>query len=344
MFGLFKKKSPSVMDGLIHTVYGANSPPKSADLERSITIAHEDLLFERVPLSEVKRHATELFKGPMPYSTYDLAVSTALAFFHDRIKSPEYVPALQECYIPARLRVLNWAKEGKVGKLLAESFVVVLDRIYKPRPSKAPEQPPVTGQEAVKSGSEARNDGGHPTVKDLLKAREPPWNRVDPAVINAILEAITDKGLLEAFVMHSMNTGLVARYEALGRAESDPTLIRAQISMILCETGNRAIPALANALAEMQWDAGHKAIMLAGDSFEAAIALAKNQIAAYAGLAQIYGLVGKSAELHKYARLGLSELEKMRRDPAASAMRDSSIFPPDILDQAERQLRIYLKL
>jgi hypothetical protein len=48
MFGLFKKKSPTVMDGMIRMVYRANPPPKSADLERSITIAHEDLLFEKV--------------------------------------------------------------------------------------------------------------------------------------------------------------------------------------------------------------------------------------------------------------------------------------------------------
>ena len=109
MFGLFKKKQPTMMDALIRTIYGANPPSKSADLERSITIAHEDLLFERVPLSEVKQKAGELFKGPIPYSTHDLAVSTALAFF----KSPEYVPALQECQIAARLRVVNWAKTAR---------------------------------------------------------------------------------------------------------------------------------------------------------------------------------------------------------------------------------------
>jgi hypothetical protein len=129
MFGLFKKRSPTVMDGLIRTIYGANPPPKSADLERSITIAHEDLLFERVPLSEVKQRATELFKGPIPYSTHDLAVSAALAFF----KSPEYVPALRECQIPARMRVTNWAVDGKVVKLLAASFDEVLYRPYKPQ-------------------------------------------------------------------------------------------------------------------------------------------------------------------------------------------------------------------
>jgi len=87
-----------------------------------------------------------------------------------------------------------------------------------------------------------------PTVKDLLIAQSPPWNRVAPIVINVILEAITDKGLLEAFVRDSMDAGLVARYEALGREESDSTIIRAQISQILCEVENQAVPVLPKAL------------------------------------------------------------------------------------------------
>jgi hypothetical protein len=85
-----------------------------------------------------------------------------------------------------------------------------------------------------------------------------------------------------------------------------------------------------------------KALMLAGDTFEAAITLAKNQIVGYAGLASIYRLVGKGAEAQKYARLGLSELGKMRQSPASRALRDSAILSADILDQMEGQLRALL--
>ncbi len=145
MFRLFKKKPPTMLDAFIHLAYGPNPPAKSADLERSITIAHEDLLFERVPLSKVKQKAAELFEGPIPYSTHDLAVSTALGFF----KNPEYVPTLQECQIPARLRVANWARDGKVVKPLAQSFEDVLYRIYKPQPLETRERP-TTNQEAEK--------------------------------------------------------------------------------------------------------------------------------------------------------------------------------------------------
>jgi hypothetical protein len=196
----------------------------------------------------------------------------------------------------------------------------------------------------AKAPKESTTEGTRsaPTVRDLLIARTQPWNRVPPIVITTILESITDKGLLEAFVMHSMDAGLVPRYEALGHDNDGPEVIRAQISQILCETGNRTIPALAKALGANQKNAAHKAIMLAGDTFEAAIALTKHQIAAYAGLATIYSMVGKNTEARNYAKRGLSELEGLRRAPSASALRESSIFPPDIFEQAEQQLRSYL--
>ena len=82
--------------------------------------------------------------------------------------------------------------------------------------------------------------------------------------------------------------------------------------------------------------------MVAIDTFEAAITLAKNQIPGYIGMAQLYGLVGKSAQCHDWAKRGLVELDEMRRGPTAKALRDSTIFPADILDQMEHQLRTFL--
>jgi hypothetical protein len=198
-------------------------------------------------------------------------------------------------------------------------------------------------------GSKGRRQGtikdtrSSPTMKDLLIAQTPPWNRVAPIVINVVLETITDKGLLEAFVIRSMDANLVTRYEALGWEESDSTVIRAQISQILCEAGNRAVPMLAEALAENRKEAALEALKLAGDTFEAAAILAKNQIAAYTGLATIYALLGRRTESLKWARRGLDELEELRRDGAAQAFfQHSTLFPANILDQAEQQLRTFI--
>lgn len=121
--------------------------------------------------------------------------------------------ALSEYQIPARLRVTDWTKEGKVVGTLAESFEHVLHRIYKPVLPETRERPKMTNEEAeCAPRSKVQDAPSHPTVKDLLIARAAPWDHVAPVVIKTILAAITDKGLLEAFVMHSMNVGLVAKY------------------------------------------------------------------------------------------------------------------------------------
>jgi hypothetical protein len=128
MFGIFKKKQPTAIDGVIRAIYGDNPPAKSAELERAITIAHEDLLAEQVPILEVRRIASALSAGPIPYSTYDLSVATALSFF----KNPELFDRLKEIQIGARVRVLNWMKGGKVAPGVLKIFEDTLYRVYKP--------------------------------------------------------------------------------------------------------------------------------------------------------------------------------------------------------------------
>jgi hypothetical protein len=128
MFNIFNKKKETAMDGVIRAIYGDRPPAKSADLERAITIAHEDLLCEEVPATEIRRLASALAAGPVPYSTYDLSVATALSFF----KNPEFQDRLQEIQMGARLRVANWMEGGKVAPGLLRIFEDTLYRVYKP--------------------------------------------------------------------------------------------------------------------------------------------------------------------------------------------------------------------
>ena len=145
MFGIFKKKQPTAMDAVIRAIYGDNPPTVSADLERAITIAHEDLLAEQVPISEVRRISSGLLTGPIPYSTYDLAVATALPFF----KTPELFDVLKDIQIGARLRVLNWMKGGKVAPGVLTIFEDTLYRLYKPSAEVASAPPPVPPEPAA---------------------------------------------------------------------------------------------------------------------------------------------------------------------------------------------------
>jgi hypothetical protein len=172
-------------------------------------------------------------------------------------------------------------------------------------------------------------------------ATTPPWDQVPSSVIDAILDGISDKVTLEAFVIASMEQNLVGRYEQVLKVSTDATIIRATISHILCEAGNRAIVSLTKAFKAKWLDKAGDLAALAQNSFEPAIDLAKNQISAYIGMAQLCGLAGKADECRDWAKRGLAELREMRS--LEPALQSSTLFPPDMLDQAEQQLRPYLE-
>jgi hypothetical protein len=123
----FFKKKPTLMDGLIHATYGPNPPPKTADSQQAANLA-TGLLHGRVSFWDVKILADQLYAGPMPYSTHDLAASVALNFF----RRPELMPTLVEMQIAARMQVLDWFKQGLVNPNIARVFEDALYKDYKP--------------------------------------------------------------------------------------------------------------------------------------------------------------------------------------------------------------------
>jgi hypothetical protein len=176
-------------------------------------------------------------------------------------------------------------------------------------------------------------------------AHTPPWDRIAPTVIDAILDAITDKVLLEAFVLTSTELGLVTRFEACQESDGQ-TLIRAQLSQIVCERGDVALGLFIKAREANEMETAGALGALVQNLFEPAIALAKNQIAGYIGMARLYGTIGKRSECHDWAKRGLVEVEEMRREfheLGIEPFQDSDTIPPDALDQMERQLRAHLE-
>jgi hypothetical protein len=89
-------------------------------------------------------------------------------------------------------------------------------------------------------------------------------------------------------------------------------------------------------------DGAKDACILAADTFEPAIALAKDQLMAYVGMATLYGLCNKPVECRDYADRGLRELAAGRRDEALLV--EKGVIPAGAFDQIERQLRGYLEL
>jgi hypothetical protein len=111
-------KSTAAFDSLIHALYGDNPPPRSAILSDSIQIAHDDLLLSVIPLKEITEVAKTQFESGIPYSTYDLAFSTALYFFREH-------PAKQDLFTAqlASIGILGDAVvDGRLNPALAESF------------------------------------------------------------------------------------------------------------------------------------------------------------------------------------------------------------------------------
>jgi hypothetical protein len=130
MFKLFQKKikPKNMSEELIVALYG-NPPPKAqrADCSLAINLAYTELLGEVVERSEVEKHAQKLFSGPIPYTTHDLALSTAIWFY----KSGEYTSDLASEQLMARMTVLEWFQAGKVGPLLVKAFEDDLYALYK---------------------------------------------------------------------------------------------------------------------------------------------------------------------------------------------------------------------
>ncbi len=185
-------------------------------------------------------------------------------------------------------------------------------------------------------------DGQPPSARSLLKGRAPPWHKVAPVVIDAIFQALDATELFDCFVLASMDNNLVPRYEQLSHEDRNVSVIRAEISEILCQAGFQKIATLEKEMGNKRIGSARKLGFAAANLFEPAITMSKDQIAGYIGMARTYDLLGVQAQCHEWAKFGLLELQKTRHSAAGRAMRDSTVFPRDMLDQAERQLRGFL--
>jgi hypothetical protein len=181
-----------------------------------------------------------------------------------------------------------------------------------------------------------------PTLRSLLKARTPPWHRVSQIVIDAIFDALDDTELFDCFVRASMESNLLKEYEQLGREDKDISMIRARISGILCQAGFRRLTDLEKHATTRQSDGVKRDGMITTDLFKTSIAMSVDQHAGYLGMAAVYDYFGMNNKSNEIARRGLAQLEKTRQSAAGRAMRESTVFPPDMHERLERQLRSFV--
>ena len=139
MFNWFRSKaSPrTALDASIQAAYG-NNAKRTANPTDAVNLVNIELLRGSFRLNEIVNLAADLARGPVPYSTHDLAVSVALGLL--KKVPPESRMPLMEVQMAARLTVANWAKEGKVVPALAEAFEHTLYKDY--HPAHLPKQTP----------------------------------------------------------------------------------------------------------------------------------------------------------------------------------------------------------
>ena len=121
--------APTSMDAVIRLTYGSSPPQKTAALADAIVLAHETLLRNSVNIAEVRTIATQLYNGPMPYSTHELAMATALNLFKNAVGARQ--EKLMQVQISARMIGVDWVKNNKVVPLLAKTFEDTLYEKYK---------------------------------------------------------------------------------------------------------------------------------------------------------------------------------------------------------------------
>jgi hypothetical protein len=188
----------------------------------------------------------------------------------------------------------------------------------------------------------ASSSGPPRSIRALLQARTPPWNSVPLFVINAIFDALDETELFDCFVRASMEAKLLREYANIDAEFEALSLARARISMILSQAGNRELTQVSSDVKARRIDKARERGRLVADLFDTAIAFSREQMGGYVGMATLFALLGVQGKSTEYARRGLDELERIRDSDAGRAMSESAVFPQDMHDATERQLRAFL--
>lgn len=116
------------LNPFVKAIWGDDPPEFSADIDRSIMLAFDELLQKQISYYDVKELAYSLGNGEMPYNTEELALSVAFNFL---IKD-ENLSKMIQIQMIFRLKMVEWVKNGKCNPLIAQSFETVLYEKYKP--------------------------------------------------------------------------------------------------------------------------------------------------------------------------------------------------------------------
>jgi len=140
------------------------------------------------------------------------------------------------------------------------------------------------------------------------------WYKVNPGIIDALIEKYNIDPMFEVFVITSMENGLVKEYEELGLKGIDPEIACSVISGILFKHGCNASAQVGD-----MFNSGNinerklsKVYENALNLLESSIIIDSNQINAYVQLAGLRGMFNKNDEALSFVQQGLIAIERIK--------------------------------
>lgn len=148
-------------------------------------------------------------------------------------------------------------------------------------------------------------------------SRTRPYHKVNPKIIDTLIEKFGEDPMFEVFVITSMEQNLIKRYAQINKdIYDDANLTCCLISKMLYEVGSVAAKKVFVLVDRQNRNELFRQYNIVLDSVETAIILYPKQISAYSLLATVKGLLHKYEEGLKYAKQGLAVLREMKASDA----------------------------
>lgn len=188
----------------------------------------------------------------------------------------------------------------------------------------------------------------------------PLWNRVDPKVIEAIIDKFFGNPMFEVFYHVSREADLIKLYIPLSKLFAPERIqkvygqthvetnsivaeeVRGEIVKILYKTGCSSCASFAKLVktthvSEVELK---KYYGFAMDTLESAVNLQPTFFPAYAQLAILKHMVNKDDEAIKFCNLGLAKIEELKESPV---LRSEALNLGGVIEESETQFRALLK-
>jgi hypothetical protein len=183
----------------------------------------------------------------------------------------------------------------------------------------------------------------NPLERKVWFSRTRPWNRIDSKIIDALINRFGNNPMFEVFVVTSIEHNLVLRYEQLNKIDQEEAVICSIIATMLCEVGTHSAKKMIALHGDFQKNMKEvrKCYGIVRNTLETAIILDENQIAAYAYLSVVLGLIEKFDDGLKYARQGIAKIQEIRKSNVPFHLSDIDVINNacETMDDIEKTLR-----